>query len=309
MRSGQTDRPLMVAVAHATAPRPAVGPRDMGDWDARLFAGLRVAAVPSAVRGALASALGEVGVEAEHFFALLRSFGGLGIQPHARGEVFLLRLEAAARRLYGSGAALEVATQSYLTALEAAYPGLSREARVDEVWWPQFYGEPIPGEALELRLRRCGYAYRHVVAAHLSVSVEAIAEHLAIVLHALRTLPPAGVVPADALYAGLYELSSGLQGYVIPTHVASMDARAPGLLLGIQRLRTLDAREDTSLASDIAWARAQYAQARSMQGGGDSAAESRANPWRWGASPLRDWQHVLADLESLQAQASVRRSS
>lgn len=303
MRQGQTGGPATTAVATAVEPRRALAAIG-GDWDARIFAGLRVAAVPAGVRDALASALGELGVEAEFFLALVRGFGGPGLQSHARGDVFLLRLEAAGRRLYTSGATLEVATQGYLTALEAAYPGLRRDARADEVWWPEFYGEALTGEVIELRLRRCGYAYRHVVAAHLGASLEAIAEHMALLLHALRTLPPAGVVPAGALYAGLYELSSGLQGYAIPTHVASVDERSLGLLAGIQRLRALDARDDTSLASDVTWAGEQYSLARSLHNGG-TAANARSGSWRSGPSALRDWQHVIADLESLQAQAAA----
>ena len=80
MRPGQVDRSTAVAVAT----RQAAAPRDAEDWSSRLFAGLRVAAVPASVREALASALGEMGVEAEYFLALLRSFGGPGPQPHAK---------------------------------------------------------------------------------------------------------------------------------------------------------------------------------------------------------------------------------
>src|SRR5258708_19081923 len=92
---------------------------------------------------------------------------------------------------------------------------------------------------------------------------------MALLLHALAALPPAGVAPTSALYAGLYELSSGLQGYAIPRHVLSTDERALGLLPGIRRFRALNAREDTALAAAIAWPRAQYAYARSA---GDSTA-------------------------------------
>src|SRR5215813_11930880 len=219
-------------------------------WDRRLYAGLRVASVAAEAREGLAEALGEVGVEAEFFLLLVHGFGGPGLHPHARGESFLLRLEAAGRRIWRAGAALEVAAQSYMTALEASYPGLRAEAERADPWWAPFAGYVLPGEPVELRLRRCGYAYRHVVAAHLGLTLEAIAEQMALLLHALNTLPPAGILPTSALYAGLYELTSGLQGYTIPTHIAASDAARLGLLAGIPRLRALDTREDTTLAAD-----------------------------------------------------------
>jgi hypothetical protein len=302
MRPGQRERLVGVAVSSAPlATRDAPGQPSGGGWDMRLYAGLRVPSVPDDLRGGLVNALGQAGVEAEFLLALLRGFGGPGMQPHARGEVFLLQLQAAGRRLCAAGDALEIAIQGFLNALEAAYPGLRGEVRPDEVWWPPASGDALPGEAIELRLRRCGYAYRHVIAAHLGITLEAIAEQMTQLLHALSTLPPAGVVPAGALYAGLYEISSSFQGYTIPTHIMSLDQRAPGLFASIARLRALDAREDTSLAADIAWAHAQYALARAAVPQGDTS--------YWGLSALRDWQHVLADLESLQLRSySGRRA-
>jgi hypothetical protein len=274
-----------------------------------LYPGLNVVSVPKETRDRLAEALGEAGVEAEFFLALPQGIGGPGLYPHARGEAFLLRLEAAGRRLHHAGAAVEVAAQGYMTALEIAYPHLRDDAQSEDAWWPPFAGYALPGEAIELRLRRCGYAYRHVVAAHLAVTLDALAEQLALLLHALAALPPAGVAPTSALYAGLYELSSGLQGYAIPRHVLSTDERALGLLPGIRRLRALDAREDTALAADIAWARAQYAYARSAGGPMASGVSPRAQAQRWADSTLGEWQRVIADLESLQAEQMAGRRS
>ncbi|HLZ22158.1 MAG TPA: hypothetical protein VKQ30_08550 [Ktedonobacterales bacterium] len=270
-------------------------------WEGRLYAGLRVSRVSPEIRAALTGAMGELGVEAEYFLALLQHFPGMPPYPHERGEAFLLRLEAACHRLMSVAGTLEVATQSYLSALEAAYPELRTRWDTD-TWWPLFHGYAPVGEPLELQLRRCGFAYRHVVAAHLASNIEAVGEHLALTLHALTTLPPAGVLPAGSLHQGLYELSSTMQGYIIPHHVADINRQTPGLLTGIAWLRGLEAREDTSLASDIAWAHAQYAFARQIatQGShsGTPGVSSEAIP-AWATAAMRDWQDTIAALERL----------
>jgi hypothetical protein len=94
--------------------------------------------------------------------------------------------------------------------------------------------------------------------------MEAILEQMALTLYALSALPPAGVVPVASLAQGLDELSSAMQGEIVPRHIAGLsgDDRYPGALVAIERLLRLDAQEDTSLESDIAWARAQYVAAR-----------------------------------------------
>jgi hypothetical protein len=77
-------------------------------------------------------------------------------------------------------------------------------------------------------------------------------------LFALSSLPPIGVAPIATLYHGLDELLSALHGEIVPRHIlsGSGDPRYPGALASIGRLRNLDASGDTSLASDLAWARA-----------------------------------------------------
>lgn len=270
-------------------------------WETRLYVGIRVASVPQDVRLQLARALGSVGVEAEFFVALANTFLQGRRGSHDQGEVFLLQLEAAGLRLQRAAAALEVATQSYLNALDAGFPRSMIADDQAEPWWPQFAGYAIPGEPLEVRMRRCGYAYRHVVAARLHANVEAIAEQLALTLHALITLPPAGVVPAQALYSGLYELSAALQGDIIPHYIHNVSAQTPGLLSGIALLRALDTSEDTSLESDIAWAQAQLAVARATYN------QLRANPsaavpaatMQWAASAGTEWQAIADMLMSL----------
>ena len=161
-----------------------------------------------------------------------------------------------------------MATQGYLTALEAAYPEV-RAAPRDEAWWPPFSGYTLGGEPLEARLRRCGFAWRHVVESRLPTHMEAILEQLALTVYALCCLPPAGVTPIWTLYNGLYELSSALHGDLVPRHIlgASGDPRYPGALGSVTRLRALDASGDTSLASDLAWAQTQYAAVSSGQTG------------------------------------------
>ncbi|MFI5273458.1 MAG: hypothetical protein ACHQ4H_10550 [Ktedonobacterales bacterium] len=283
--------------AHATA---------NSGWDARLPAGLRLPRMPVEMQARQIHALGEVGVEAEFFLRLLRDFPGGGRPTHTHGTAFLGQLEVWARRLIGSGGALEIATQGYLAALEAAFPGVRAASAQADVWWPALPPLVLGGESVEMRLRRCGFAYRHVVAAHLTGAIEPIAEHLAQVLQALHTLPPAGVLPAVTLYQGLSELTSAVHGYLIPHHILGRDTHTPGLLPGIAYLRQLDAGDDTSLASDLAWAHAQYTLARSTL-----THLPRQRPTAYQRVPpgaLREWQTTIASLETLTSARTTRPS-
>jgi hypothetical protein len=273
--------------------RPAQ-PSTLLTWDLRLYAGLRVPCVQAEVRDALARALGDTGVEAEHILALMTNFVRVAPPTKKTGDAFLLGLEAACQRLRRVALALEIATQSYLAALESGYPSARLTEAQEDVWWPPFAGYTLSGEPLELRLRRCGYAYRHVVATHLASNVEAVAEHMALILHALATLPPAGVLPASALYTGLSELTSTLQGYVIPHHVTDLNEATPGLLTGIARLRTLTLTDDSSLDGDIAWARAQLTFANQLHAG---SAGPRVG--QWAQSAAREWQGTISALEAM----------
>jgi hypothetical protein len=303
MDRGHTGR--MPAVRLSGQPVAVASRADAGEsgglWETRLYVGIRVASVPQDIRLQLAQALGGVGVEAEFFVALANAFLQGRRGSRQQGEIFLLQLEAAGLRLLRAAASLEFATQGYLTALEAGFPGLMTANDLAEPWWPPFAGYAIPGEPLEVRLRRCGYAYRHVVAARLHANVEAIAEQLALTLHTLITLPPAGVVPAQALYSGLYELSASLQGDIIPHYINDVSAEAPGLLSGIALLRALDMQEDSSLKADIAWAQSQLsiARATSDQLRATHSAAVPAATMQWAAQAVGEWRAIVEMLVSM----------
>ena len=236
-------------------------------WDTRLYDGLRVARIAPDVRAGLGAALGQIGVEAEYLLVLVSAFPGEMRPSRAVGELFLNRLTTALERLAEAAASLEVATQSFLNALDEAYPELRHARGWSGAWWPAFAGYTLPGAPLEARLRRCGYAYRHVLESRLPTHMEAILEQMALTLYALSALPPAGVTPVASLAQGLDELAAAMQGEIVPRHVTGLtgDVRYPGALAAIERLVALDARGDTSLESDIAWARAQYMAARSEE--------------------------------------------
>lgn len=264
-------------------------------WESRLYVGLRVERVPAEMRTALSDALGEAGVEMEHVLALVTGFLRTATASRVLGDLFLRRLEAGGRRLMRVAYQLEAATQGYLAALEAAYPGVREAAGREDVWWAEPETAPSQSEPLELRLRRCGFAYRHVVAVHLPANMEAVTDYAAQLLHALSALPPAGVLPIGSLYRGLDELTATLQGYLMPNHVADLNDQTPGLLTGIARLYALDAHEDTSIASDIAWAHAQLAFAQNVQARTGSAKQSAS----WAMAATREWRNIIATLEGL----------
>ncbi|HKV84802.1 MAG TPA: hypothetical protein VJN88_09610 [Ktedonobacterales bacterium] len=299
MGAGQTR--TMVAIP-TTRPRATGGTAlalpPTAAWEGRLYAGLSLPAVPRETRASLAATLGEIGVEAEHFLFLVSDFPGQLPPSPMLADAFLQRLDASARRLCRVAGALEVATQSYLTALEARYPDLRSSPDVEDVWWTEFAGGAlITGPGFELRLRACGYAYRHIVATHLASNIEAIAEQLALTLHALSMLPPAGVLATGVLYGGLYDLSSMFQGYLIPNHITDLNQETPGLLTGITQLRLLAAREDTSIESDLAWARQQYTRASQLQL--SLSPDSAQHSEQWARSAARDWLECIQALEAL----------
>jgi hypothetical protein len=279
---------------------PAPGALAAGsDWESHLYSGLRMAHVPGEVRAALASALGTMGVEAEYFLSLLTTFSGVDRPSHDLADTFLRRLDAAARRVYHAADTLEIATQGYLSALETGYPGMRIEDAEVDPWWPAPQDYEVGGESLELRMRTCGFAYRHVVGVYLANNVSAIASQMTLLLYTLTNLPPAGVLPMGSLYQGLYELSSLFQSYIVPHHIGDLDAKTPGLLTGIERLRRLDAEEDTSLQSDLNWAEGQL---RSVQ---DFLNTRNISPAQreWAMTAAHEWQETIRLLTGLTANA------
>lgn len=296
MGSGQTRATVVVPTVH---PRPTGAPVFATSlaWESRVYAGLRLRAVPQETRTALVAILGEIGVEAEHFLTLEATFPGNTPPSRALADMFLLRMESSARRLCAGAAALEIATQSYLSALEAIDPSLRSPREAERVWWTESAGGASSATPLELRLRACRYAYRHVVAARLASNVEAIVEQLTLILHAMGALPPAGILPLHVLYGGLYSLSSMLQGYLVPNHITSVNQELPGLFSSIARLRLLASVEDTSIESDLVWARSQYTRASQLQlslpgGTGQGAAQ-------WARSAAGEWLECIRALETI----------
>jgi hypothetical protein len=305
-------------------------------WDARLYPGLHLATLPQETGDALAQALGTLGVEAEYFLGLARSLGDPappGTTPRERGERFLLAAEASVRRLLALAQPLELATQAYVSALERPSGG-GRRLDGGDVWWPATEAEFALGDPLELSLRRCGFSYRHCVAAHLAPNVEAIGEYLHLVLHALSTLPPPGIVPYATLSNGLDEIAATLQSHIIPHHIADLSRDVPGLLSGITQLYMLDATEGASIGADLEWARAQLAAARAeaqrlkeqprsaaarQPGGlvgivrralGVAPAATRAAAWL--AATEREWTETIAALQAIERagdRGSVRAHS
>lgn len=311
-----------------------------GGWEERLYPGLAVPGIPAEPRAALSESLGALGVEAEHVLLVVSAFtrpGPGGPAARADGERFLWQLEASARRLASIAESFELATQAYLAALETAHPdvrvgGSPASDDEPEPWWPPDNLTAPVGEPLELCLRRCDFAYRHVVAAHLAANVEEVGEEMVLVLHALRTLPPAGVLPSSALSAGLYELTGEFQSHLVPSHLSDANPSALGLLSGIALLRHLDATDDRSVEADIAWAEAQLSELeqvaanlpaatappekparrglsglfRRSSSAGPSAPEPGTTPQVWAARAAREWQQTIAALRTLRMSGAAQ---
>lgn len=273
--------------------------RETASWSTRLYGSLKVVGVSPETHAALASALGEVGVEAEHYLHFVTAFVTVRRPSRGAGALFLDNLLAYARRMPRVATTLEIATQSYLSAIESAFPGIRQTGAHADVWWQERSSFALPGEPLELCLRRCGYSLRHVIGTHLASNVEAIAEQMSLFQHALVTLPPAGIAPVHTLYAGLNELASQLGGYVIPNHIEDQSVSSPGLVTSIHLLRQLDAREGADVDADIVWARAQYAFVRS------TTLQSAGLPWA--NTALREWASLISELEAIRQRAVDRR--
>lgn len=288
-----------------------------GGWEQRIYAGLLLGDIPADIREALGRTLGAAGVEAEHLLRLLAMFPGPEGPSPAAGARLLDQLQSFARRFLDTANSLELATQSYLTALQVSGGGRAIGPREGEPWWPPFTGYALGGEPLELRLRRCGYSYQQAAALRLGPLVEALAEQMALLLHALRTLPPAGTVSTAVLASGLDELADAMQGDVAQHLLRDMSDDYLGLPSAIERLQASNALDaiavKASLAADLEWAQGEYerilgaaasAQARTPKPGLFARLFRRSAPangsQRWSASAAQEWRELIAALEALQ---------
>ena len=276
-------------------------------WETRIYPGVQIARVSLAARAALASALGEAGVEAEYFLAALAVFPGPEQPAPEVAERLYDALEAWAARMPMVASSLEVATQGYLGELDALYADLRDDpTREDSVWWGEFSGYSLTGEPLALRLRRCGQSYRAVAESRLAALVEGIGEQMALLLHALASLPPAGVAPLRSLYGGLSELALEMQGDLVPRRIRDLSPDYPGLATTVSRLRVALATP-APIEADIAWAREQLAELQDGQpkrprgfGARLFGAFGRKGRPPSGDTARREWESVVASLVRLQ---------
>lgn len=306
------------ATRTTTVPSFAVSsPTSVRGWETRLGAGLALSAVPSEIRSPLEGALGMAGVEAEYFLTLARSLhSGASssatvadaASARARGEAFLVALEAAGRRLRATASRLVVAIHPFLSALAASHPSVRSDAESAPPWWDQPDPERWTGLTIEMDLRRHGYSLRQVAQARLGEIVEALCERMALTLQALATLPPAGVLPVATLAAGLEQLAELWQEDIANGLVRDISPEYPGLLTALAQLRAEDAAQGADLEADIAWAHAQYALAHGSQqqatqrveGSMVRAAERAAIV----NEAMRSWQDTITTLEQMRATVS-----
>jgi hypothetical protein len=296
-----------------------LGMQKIGTWDGRLVRGMTLPGIAPEVCDALVTALGALGCEAEFGVELLARNTVLPRPTHAQGDRWLRQCYGLCQRLIRLSAEYEVAAQGYLTALEQVAarsdlkPANGRHRRdswaaqfdaTPDVWWPE-RGDIAPGgEGWDFWLRRAGYSYRHVVTIGLTTHLEALSDALHLVLHALRTLPPGGVLTLDSLALGLHTLSATFEGDLIPHHMLNIDDRHVGLLTAITAIARLDAGS-ASLPADIAWARGELERARAVLRGGRNGPGRATRPITsvtgnlWAKQLVAEWESIVALLESL----------
>jgi hypothetical protein len=295
-----------------------------GNWEARLVRGMALPGIAPEVCDALVTALGALGCEAEFGQELLAISTTMPLPTHTQGEQWLRQCYGLCQRLVRLGADVEVATQSYLAALAQgadpfAVSAASRDAwaaqfdAAPDVWWPPEDASAPAGEPIEVWLRRAGYSYRHCVTLGLPAHIEALGETLDLMLHALRTLPPGGILTRTSLALGLETLASAFQGDLLPHHLLDLDARHVGLLTGISTLLHLTGAA-ADLGADLAWARGELERARAAltrrgpAGGRPTRPLPSTTGNLWAKQLVADWEHTLAQLESLVVPTQARRS-
>jgi hypothetical protein len=299
--------------------------QETATWDARLVRGIGVAGIAPETGDTLIAALGALGCEAEYGQTLLHISDTVPRPTHSQGEQWLRQCANFCQRLMRLSTDFEIAAQGYLTALAriaANHPlragrdgesttGWGRDswsAQFDatpDVWWPERGDIAVESESLELWLRRAGFSYRQSVESGLPEHIEAMTEALHLVLHALRTLPPSGVVTHASLALGLQTLSATFEGDLVPHHLLDLDERHVGLVTALAAIARLDPAE-ARLEVDIAWARGELDQARLLL-------QDHRGPGRvtrpltpptgnlWARQLVAEWEHTLAQLEALRS--------
>lgn len=295
--------------------------RKLDPWDVRLLRGFAVAGVSEEARGELVAALGALGCEAEFGLALLRTPATLRRPLPRQGEQWLRQVQRLSRRLVTQSEAFQLAAQGYLAALAASTAAperptmpvaVTRDAwgqRFDAtpgVWWPERGAVALQAEPAEYWLRRAGFPLRHSVSVGLPEHLETLENTLALLLHALHTLPPSGVVSREALAISLITLATDLQGDLVPHHLLDMDPRHIGLVTACATLLRLRAPDATDLTSDIAWAQGELNRARAHLAvsatGSVTRPLTRPTNKLWAREVVADWERTLARLEALRAE-------
>lgn len=293
-------------------------------WEHGLVRGLAAAQAPADTRDALINALGTLGCEAEYGLELVQMSAVLPAPTHPQGEQWLRLLFGLCQRVKQASAELAIAGQTFLAALAerdpslvvAGYPEQAGNGAADswsaqfdatpDVWWPDRGTLASQGDASELWLCRAGFGYRHVVNIGLPGHLEALVDGLGLLLHALRTLPPGGVLTRASLYIGVQALATEMAGDLIPHHIDDIDARHIGLLTSIPTLLRLHASEGNAITSDILWARGELERARAALGGPGQPTNSRVTRALtrptgnlWARQMVADWERTVAQLEAI----------
>ena len=296
--------------------------QNTGTWDVRLVRGVAMLGIAPECSDALVATLGALGCEAEFGQSLLRISAEMPRPTRAQGEHWLRQCYGLCQRLSRLSTDFEVAAQSYLDALDlldarpSAPPPVtasgqrhghdSWSAQFDatpDVWWPERGDVALESEPLDIWLRRAGFSYRHIVMLGLPEHFEALAEALGLVLHALQTLPPSGVLARASLTLGLQTLSSTFAGDLLPHHMQDIDQRHVGLLTGLATIARLDGNA-ANIEHDIAWAQAELARAREMLTGkrGVGRVTRPLAPVTgnlWARQLVDEWERTVAQLATM----------
>ncbi len=305
--------------------------RTLDQWDQRLMQGFVMPGVPEDTRALLVTALGALGCEAEYGVSLLRVPLHTPRPTRVEGEQWLRQILHLSQRLTRVSIEVEVAVQSYLGALalvdqrrDVATPTGTHLAADDwstrfdatpGTWWPAAGAIMIEREPIEIWLRRAGFAYRHTVTMGLPDHIESLDQTLTFIMHALRTLPPGGVLTRDALAISLLTLSTEIEGDLVPHHLHDLDARHVGLMTGIAAMLRLTPPMGAKISADVAWSRGELRRVRATavdhheRHGGTTRPLSESKGGNWAGQLVAEWESIIAVLEGLQAELESPNSA